>query len=184
MFNWSKTGTRSSVLFCIVVLAVITVLTVLPYKFGSQATSSQGLLQRTVSQDEGIPRMWDIREAKGEGYADALESFRTSNGKNAAAVADLRESFVRGEGQLKQRLPNARIEYNTDIRIPEVITPDVYRTRLDWLSSPSKERRADILRNFAKDNAELVGMRAAQIDALKTTADYTNPDGNLSFAML
>jgi subtilisin-like proprotein convertase family protein len=45
-------------------------------------------------------------------------------------------------------------------------------------------KRSDILRNFIRQNNELVGMDTQQIDSLKTFADYTNPDGNLSFVEL
>ncbi|HQU84182.1 MAG TPA: M36 family metallopeptidase, partial [Pyrinomonadaceae bacterium] len=41
-----------------------------------------------------------------------------------------------------------------------------------------------ILRNFIKENNNLVGLSVEQIDNLKVTADYTNPNGELSFARL
>ncbi|HEY0049607.1 MAG TPA: M36 family metallopeptidase, partial [Pyrinomonadaceae bacterium] len=71
-----------------------------------------------------------------------------------------------------------------DIRIPEVITPDVWRNKIEFLTPPSDVKRSDILRSFIKQNNELVGMTNQQIDSLKTFADYTNPDGNLSFVEL
>jgi hypothetical protein len=41
-----------------------------------------------------------------------------------------------------------------------------------------------VLRNFVKENNSLIGVSDAQANELKVTADYTNPDGNLSFAHL
>ena len=46
------------------------------------------------------------------------------------AVADIRDGFVRGEQALRSRLPDVKFEYNEDIRIPEVITPDVWKSNI------------------------------------------------------
>ena len=40
------------------------------------------------------------------------------------------------------------------------------------------------MRIFLSENTDLVGATGAQIDDLKVVADYTNPDGNLSFVEL
>jgi Zn-dependent metalloprotease len=76
-----------------------------------------------------------------------------------------------------------KVEYNTDIRTPEVIAPDVKQGRA-FLTGTSAVKRSDILRSFVKENNSLIGVSDAQADSLIVTADYTNPDGNLSFAHL
>src|SRR5207249_5392640 len=78
------------------------------------------------------------------------------------------------------------IEYNNDLRIPEVIGPDVKQGRgfLSDATSPSGTGHANALIDFLRQNSDLVGVDAAQVDALKVVADYTNPDGNLSFVEL
>src|SRR5262249_31392020 len=86
--------------------------------------------------------------------------------------------------QLKLRIPTAKVEYNSDIRTPEVITPDVWKNNIAWLSPASTLKRSEILRNFVKENNSLIGVSEAQAGSLKVSADYTNPDGNLSFAEL
>ncbi len=80
-------------------------------------------------------------------------------------------------------MPTLKVDYNTDIRTPEVIGPDVLKGRA-FLTAPSTAKRSDVLVNFLKQNADLVGVNAAQADGLKVFADYTNPDGNLSFVEL
>jgi hypothetical protein len=120
----------------------------------------------------------------GSSPIDLFEHWRNSVSRSAASVADVREGFVRGEAELKARLPHAKIEYNLDIRIPEVITPDVWRSKIEFLTPPSDMKRSDTLRNFIKQNNDLVGMTPQQIDSLKTFSDYTNPDGNLGFVEL
>jgi subtilisin-like proprotein convertase family protein len=165
-------------------IGLIAVLIIIPSQFRSQAggEGKSKQISRTVSADEGIAKMFDIREEK-DRYED-LQKFRNGLNKNAADVADIRQKFVTAEEALKQQLPTVKVEYNTDIRIPEVITPDVYKNTIEFLTSPSSAKRADILRGFINQNNELVGLSGKQINDLKVAADYTNPDGNLSYVHL
>jgi hypothetical protein len=179
------TKDRRSLLFSLLFLGLVAALIFVPAQFISKAGgggNGKGLVQRTESLDEGIVKMYDIREDKTQ--IDTLADFRSRIGRNAVDVADQREKFVRGEEHLKQQLPTAKVEYNLDIRTPEVITPDVYAARVQWLTQPSTAKRADILRNFVKEHNLLVGLDNAQVDGLKNVADYTNPDGNLSYVHL
>jgi hypothetical protein len=179
----SNEGSRRSLFLSLFVLGLVTVIAVLPYQFGSKAAGKKGLVQRTESADPGLPN-YDIRTAKGNDLADYFESARSSIGKSAVAVADIRDGFVRGEEALRSRVPDVKFEYNEDIRIPEVITPDVWKANIDRLTGPSNAKRSEILRSFVKENNDLVGVTDEQADALRVLADYTNPDGNLSFAHL
>jgi len=181
MTSFFEFGSRRGITLCLFVLTVLTIVFVLPYQMRSRA--AKGLLQRTESHQPELPN-YDIRSDKSA--IDKIAAFRAALGKNASKVADARESFVRGEEALKQSVPTLKVEYNEDIRIPEVIAPDVKRGRafLTNATTPSGTRHANVLINFLRQNAELVGMTAAQIDALKIVADYTNPDGNLSFVEL
>ena len=184
MQNSSLPGTRRGLLLTLLVLGVVTALILVPSQFRSGAVSKgEGLITRTSSADSALQN-YDIRTEKGTDIQDYFVSARQSVGKDAVAVANVRDGFVRGEDALRSRIPNVKFEYNSDIRIPEVITPDVWKKSIDWLSGPSTTKRADLLRNFVRENNELVGMAPAQIDRLKVTADYTNPSGNMSFAQL
>jgi len=186
MQNSSNSGTRRGLLLTLFILGLVTVLIVVPSQFRPEAgaNAGEGLIERTVSHSNGLAAMWDIREEAKSIPAGTFERFRESVGKNASAVADIRDGFARGEAELKTRLPHANIEYNLDIRIPEIITPDVWKSKIEFLTRASDLKRSDILRNFIKQNNDLVGMTDRQIDSLKTFADYTNPDGNLSFVEL
>ncbi|HRI04661.1 MAG TPA: M36 family metallopeptidase [Pyrinomonadaceae bacterium] len=186
MYKRSGLENRWSILLCLVVLAIVTALIAGPRFWPQTAGSKQkGLFQRNSSVEEGIPQDYDIRIEKSEELLQTVSKYRSANQKDAVAVADIRDEFVRGEQQLKQRFPNAKVEYNTDIRIPEVISPDVQKRTIQWLTGRNKSaNRPDILRGFIKQYNSLVGMDAGQIDSLDVTADYTNPDGNLSFVHL
>ncbi|MBK8466115.1 MAG: M36 family metallopeptidase [Chloracidobacterium sp.] len=165
------------------VLGLLTAIVVLPYKFGTKAAGPKGLFTKTTSVDAGLPN-YDIRSEKNDAIADFMLSARNLSGKSAVEVADIREGFVRGENELRQHVPTLKIEYNADIRIPEVITPDVWKTQIARLTGPSSEKRSEILRDFVKANNELVGVSRQQADELVVLTDYTNPDGNLSYAHL
>lgn len=175
-----KAEDRMRLLLSFIILGVMAALIYIPSQ--SRQSASTGIVQRTTSQDDRLGKMYDIREdLKNEASASALESFRASAGKNAAVIADIRDGFVRGEEELKQRIPHAKVEYNTDIRTPEVITPDVYRSKIEFLTQPSNRSRVEVLRDFIKQNSSLIGVDAGQADRLKVAADYTNPSGYMSF---
>ncbi len=177
-----KAKTNKGLLLGLIGLGLVAVLILLPGQFRSQASVEGGsLFKQTKSEDPTLPN-YDIREDKSS--FEKIVSFRETAGKNASLVADVRDKFVRGEESLKQRIPYSKVEYNRDIRTPEVITPDVWRDKIDFLTSPSSEKRSEILRGFVKQNNDLIGINDAQANSLKVSADYTNPDGNISYAHL
>lgn len=176
--NSSIGETRWSIFLTLLVLGLITAIVILPSQFHSEAE------EKTDSKEPAAEKqkIYDIREDKQQ--YEVLAGFRERNGKNAAFVADTRDAFVRGEQAIKARIPHVKIEYNTDIRTPEVITPDVWQQEVKFLSAPSSVKRSEILRGFLKQNNELTGVSDDQADDLFVSADYTNPDGNISYAHL
>ena len=185
--NW-KAEDRRRLLLCLVIFGLMAALFILPNQFSSLAGGKKvrkGLFQQTKSHEEGLEN-YDIRNAvkTDDEVADAFLKYRQSVGKDSAVVADIRGGFVEGESMFKSRFPTAKVEYNSDIVTPEVMTPDVYKAKMEWLSPPSTMKRSDILRNFVKEYNSLIGVSDSQADALKVTADYTNPNGNMSFAHL
>ncbi|MEP6946491.1 MAG: M36 family metallopeptidase, partial [Acidobacteriota bacterium] len=184
MMNRFMTQTRWSVLACLFVLGLISAVIVLPYKFNAQAAGQKGLFVRTETADPALPN-FDIREETKE-TVGAVAAFRQRTGTNDAVVNDIRSGFAQGENSLRSRVPTLKVEYNSDIKIPEVIGPDMMSSRA-FLTGPSGkpgEKRSGILLNFLKENNSLIGANDTQIDGLKIAADYTNPDGNLSFVEL
>ena len=151
----------------------------------------QSSIKAFVNQDEGIqstsshkPRFeyYDIRTDKTA--AEKLEQFRAASGRSARAVADERQKMVIGEETLRRHVPTLTVEYNEDIRTPEVIAPDVKQGRAFLSGARATGKNSDTLRQFIKENNDLTGMSDAQADTLRVTADYTNPNGDLAFAQL
>lgn len=176
---------RKTILLPVVfILGLLAVVVFAPFRSSTEAVgndSGNGLFPRTPSHEEGLEN-YDIRRDPVK--EDVLNYFRQSAAKSAGDVANLREGFVRGEEALREKIPTLKIEYNRDIRIPEVIATDVWQREASFLTSGSKQKHSEILRSFAKENNALIGVSDEQLDELKITADYTNPDGNLSFAHL
>src|SRR5688500_16646280 len=173
---------RRGVLPAIFALAAITAVALAPAWFSNAAVSAKGdgLVEKTASHNPELPN-YDIRSDK-SAY-QKLAAFRDSSGTNAAAVADIRQSFVYGEDALRVRVPTLKIEYNTDIRIPEVIAPDVLRGKA-FLTEASSAKRSNTLKSFLKENNELIGVGDADIESLKVFSDYKNPEGELAFVEL
>lgn len=174
-------------LLSLVILGLAAALIILPNQFrseaGGQDDSDRGLNPRTESHEPGLEN-YDIREQTNKETNELLANFRQVSGKDSAVVADIRDGFVRGEEELRTRVPSLKIEYNQDIRIPEVITPDAWKTNIDRLTAPSSGDRAEILRSFVKQNNDLIGITDSQADGLRVLANYTNPNGYMSFAHL
>jgi hypothetical protein len=150
------------------------------WPFHSEPFAAKALTAKPVGHEESFPN-YDIRTDKNA--RERLIAFRSSVNRNASEIADVRDAFVRGENLLKGRVGSLKVEYNNDIRTPEIIAPDATQAEAVLARSAGKGRPAT-LRSFLEQNNELVGTRSDQISDLVTAADYTNPDGKLSFVEL
>jgi hypothetical protein len=180
----STAEARNPLLLCVFILGVMVALVILPYQFTTEAgNKSKGLIPRTESQVPGLEN-YDVRFDKELTTVDALMRFREAAGKDASALADIRDGFVRGEEELRTKIPTLKVEYSTDLRTPATITPDVNKAVIERMTAPSTQNRSEILRNFIKENNSLIGISDEQADSLRVTADYMNPSGYLGFARL
>lgn len=123
---------------------------------------------------------YDVRRDKSEEAINVLTGFRQSANRDASSAADLRERFVAGENALRGKVPTLKIEYNDDLRIPEVISPDINQETA-FLTDAAAVGRSEILRGFVKENPDLLGISDAQADQLEVKADYKNPEDDFSF---
>ena len=138
----------------------------------------------TRSHVEGLEN-YDIR------LDDRLEARKTltllGNYTNSETKVKARAAIVAGEAKLRNRLPNLRVEVSSDLRQPEVIGTDArqggFLTEQLANVGPGLPNSAAV-RSFVKQNCRLFGLTDKQTDALTVEADYTNPDGNLSYVIL
>ncbi len=170
---------RRNLLTVFTVLGLIASFAFAPSLFQSAANneSGQNAASPTNATDESFT-FYDIRTDKTA--AETLLSFRRTAGRDAVQNADFRDRFVAAEARLRQTVPTLKIEYNQELGNPGLIAPDVLQGRA-FLTEPTNAKRADVLRGFLKNNNALLGLTDEQIGKMKITADYTNPNGALSF---
>ena len=123
---------------------------------------------------------YDIRTDLSERARRALERLKAQAGKSELQISEARKRTIDAAEKLRAGDGNLRIEFNEDLRVAEVVSP-LYDGERRFLTAPSARERTAILENYLKRNAALFGVSEAQIAALEVTADYTNPNGVLSF---
>ncbi|MDQ4123146.1 MAG: M36 family metallopeptidase [Acidobacteriota bacterium] len=174
---------RRQLFLSISALALISMLSALPLMplvVSSAASDPETQAEKTANSVEGLEN-YDIRTDKSA--APKVAVFRRAAGQNELAATESRQKTIAAEAALKRRVPALKIERSADLRVPEVIAADS-REESASLASAFSGSRADALRKFLKQNDDLFGLADGQVDDLKTVADYTNPDGNLSFVHL
>jgi uncharacterized repeat protein (TIGR01451 family) len=152
------------------------------------------LLPRVSSQS---PDDLLTENPKAPGRRKTLDNYdvRVNDSAKAAAKAERRRQKSRkakkekqNRGQqmkearesLKRNAPAAEIKVNEELGLPEVVSaPHGRKGR--FLAPASGESHEKIVRGFVGRHAELYGLTARQVAHLRKTADYTNPDGNLSW---
>ncbi|MDQ3132059.1 MAG: M36 family metallopeptidase, partial [Acidobacteriota bacterium] len=179
-----STETRRSLLFCFVFLGLAAAFVLAPFQFRSEANNrkSTGKELSPNSKDKSKKlENYDIRTDKSA--AKTLSNFRSKVGKSDFTAKNDRRKMESAEDSLRTQIPTLKVEYRKDLQTPEVITPDVKQGKA-FLTSATSAKRTDVLRNFIKENDGLIGLVENQPDDLRVAADYTNPDGNLSFTHL
>jgi hypothetical protein len=162
-------------------------LTYLPSEFGSKAGSPAATPYKggAYPVTKGIEN-YDVRVDKSDEAARAIQQIKSGANRTASQLAGKRQQLLNGEAELRRQIPALQVEYSSDLRAPEMIGVDV-RQRA-FLTAPSgigpNRKRAEQVRAFLARNDDLFGLDHAQISQLVVRADYTNPDGRLSFVDL
>ena len=129
-----KAKANRSLLLCLLVLGAVTAMTLLPFTSRSARVSADG---NAHGERPEFPN-YDLRHEKTK-IADYLVAAATASKKLRRSRTCGR--FRPGESELKTRVRNVKFEYNTDLRVPEVIPPDVAE---EWNSSePSGLKRSE-----------------------------------------
>ncbi|MFN0141231.1 MAG: M36 family metallopeptidase [Pyrinomonadaceae bacterium] len=107
----------------------------------------------------------------------ALDNYDIRTDKSESTVQAL--GAMRGTSRALERPDDTRfkIEYNDELDVAEVISPAEAESSL--ARRGSGQSRATALKNFVANNQAVFGV--SDIDQMRLTADYKNPDGDLSF---
>lgn len=181
MFYKSAPESRLRILFVFLSLALVASIAIAPAFLSTEAKpkKGRGLNEQTKSYDESLPN-FDVRTDKAS--YQLLASLRERTGRSASLVADVRDSFVEGEENLRRRVERAEVVYGPHSRAPEVIGIDVLQGKQALAAATGS--RAETVKRFIGDNSSLFGLRADQASDLKVLADYKNPEGEMSFVRL
>ncbi|HMT07038.1 MAG TPA: M36 family metallopeptidase, partial [Pyrinomonadaceae bacterium] len=166
---------RSSVVLLFLILAAIAAVLV-PF------SRSRAAVGATTMRSQ-FPN-YDIRSDKS--VAERRLLYRADAGRNAVDGADLRDRIINAENQLRRSVPTLKVEFGDLMNLPEIIGTNAENGR-SFLNGPqqmSAGNNHQILRRYLTENTDLIGLRTSEIASLDTIADYTNPDGNLSFVTL
>ncbi len=167
----------------LIVTALVLSVAILPESFSSSAENHAASTQPELSPERGLPN-FDIRTEKTGEKEGALNSLRSFAGRDDLSVDSVRAKLADGEASLRQRMPDVVLEHDGRIGITEVISPSVWKDDAQLLTPPTNGNRPEALRSFLRNNDGLIGLDPAQTDELLVSADYTNPDGNLSYTHL
>lgn len=159
-----------------VLIAVLSLLVV--WHFSPRAESAQ-----VVEKNRAELLNYDIRTDKSEAQRTITEKFVADAGKTINELTRTRKEMMNAGKDLQSRLPFVKVEFSEITRNAEVISPD-FALEPRFLTAPTGEKRVVVLKNFLKGNNGLIGLDETEIESLKTTADYTNPDGVLSYVTL
>ncbi len=135
------------------------------------------------TENKNLPTdIYDIRADKSDATQEIVEKFNRESSKDFSTVSAKRKDVRLTADELKLS-KNWNIEFNNDLRNVGLIASEV-GTGASFLTAASREKKPEILRRFLKENSALFGLDETQIGELETTADYTNPNGILSFVHL
>lgn len=176
-------GRRGLFQAAILILGLAALVTFVPRQFRTEATadkSDQPGGDNVTRSHKPELEYYDIRMDKTA--APVLESFRQSQNRTEADTLGARQMVLEAETELARRVPTLKVEYSPDLGAPEVIGTEVVSgTFLSGPTVPAGQKHAGVLREFLNQNNALIGLADEQVGQLKVVADYTNPDGNMSF---
>ncbi|MEZ5429288.1 MAG: M36 family metallopeptidase [Pyrinomonadaceae bacterium] len=129
------------------------------------------------------PANYDIRLDQTKAARQVAADLASLAGKDQNTIEKNKKKLVRAADDLISKIPGLKIEYNPNGQTAEVISPESSGKSF-FLTAPSNQKRPAILRDFLRQNRAVFGLDPNQIDDLKVTADYANPDGVLSFVHL
>ena len=172
----SSINLNRGVLASICCFALLAFLSLLPAFFKTSAGNN-----RSHDSESKAARFGDYDIRTDKAASEKVAEFRGHASKNAVDVANLRGSFAHGEKKLRGKISSLKVEYNDDLRIPEVIGPDV-RGGKEFLNAPTTEKRSEVLKRFLTDNDQLTGVSVEHVAKLKLASDYKNPEDDLAMA--
>ena len=132
------------------------------------------------SQKDDVLQNYDIRSDENADVKAVIKSFLAQSRQDETALDLAGKQTISAEKKLRSKISDLRIERNDLLEIPEVIA-SATSLNTKFLTLASGKNRTDIFKDFLRENSDLFSVSEPQIAQLRVSADYTNPDGVLSF---
>jgi len=150
---------------------------------GDDLASSDNAAARGAGRKAGH-NFFDSRTAgSGKARAAAERQRRKMNPARREKLSNLGQEMKAARERLAQSAADLDVQVAEELDAPEVV--GVRRGRRGrFLTPASSESHEKVVRGFIGRNAALYGLTARQVAHLRKTAEYTNPEGNLSWVEL
>jgi hypothetical protein len=125
---------------------------------------------------------YDIREDESERAQASREKHRQKlSPKQKENKAGLARTMRAARERLAGQVPGLSVRYSK-AGSAELVAVEPGKDK--FLTNPSADARESIVRGFLRRNAALYNLTAGQVAQLRKVADYSNPEGNLSWVEL
>jgi hypothetical protein len=133
--------------------------------------------------DDRAEKNFDIRDKADK---DAVSEFERRMEKFSSKEKEKNDNFklaMNGARAKKARTaPELEVSICSLTNSPEVVQATGKGRK--FLTPSSKQPRESIVRSFINENPDLFGMRPEQVAGLRKIAEYTNPNGKLSWVRM
>src|SRR5215468_708940 len=173
---------RNAVWILVAIVAVL-VVSSLVWNFSMQAAGPAGLkIKGRAAAQNTAKDNFDIRDTLSK---DAITKFERRMQKISSKLkeknSNMKQSMKGAKEKMKSKgVPGMEVTFS-----PLTNTPQLFEVRgkgHKFLTPASSQPRENIVRGFMSEYADLYGMSAQQVSQLrKGAADYTNPNGKLSW---
>ncbi len=126
---------------------------------------------------------FDIRDQTTKDAVTRLERrLEKFSSRQREKNAHLKQVMTSARGRKSGSVPGLQAAISSLTNSPEVVEMRGKGRRS--LTARSQQPRENIMRGFISDNADMFGMSPRQLNSLRKIADYTNPNGRLSWVKM
>jgi subtilisin-like proprotein convertase family protein len=171
-------------LWTIAAIVVVVLASTLVFDFLMQAAGPAGreIKGQSAAGNPGKEN-FDIRNAASQDEVTRLKSrLKKFSSKQIEKNVQIKQAMMSAKVRKTGSAPGLKAAFSSLINSPEVVEVRGKDPRLR--TSISVQSREDVVRGFIQDNADLFGMSSQQVTNLRKIADYTNPNGRLSWVKM
>ena len=156
------------------------------WNYSMEAAARQGqdrAAQRGIAAQTSDKDFFDIRDKKSKDAISKLDRRLEKFSSNLKAKTAAFRQAVGNVGLKKTgSVPGLQTSFSDLTNSPEIF--EIRGKGNKFMTPSSKQPRESVAKGFINDNVDLFGLSPKQVANLRKTADYTNPNGKLSFVRM